>query len=83
MPTLAPGLEQGLGLPGAEAPLDQPRRFLHARIPAVKTGEHLDQPPSVLLGRAGEAVTRLIGMAGLEAVRARHVAEDRVAVLPA
>ena len=74
-------LEQRLGLPGVEAPLDQPRRFLHALVPARHAGEHLDQAAAVLLGRAGEAVARLVGVAGLEPVGARHMAEDRVAVV--
>ena len=74
-------LEQRLGRPGAEAPLHQPHRFLDAlhsscRRPATT----IDQPPAVLLGRAGEAVAGLVGVAGLQAVGARHLAEDRVAV---
>ena len=40
----------------------------------------LDQATPVLFGRTGEAVTRLIGVAGLQPVRSRDLPQDRVAV---
>ena len=74
-------LEQRLRLPGVEAPFDQAASILDTRsFQLAKPGEHLDQPAPVLLGRAGEAVARLVGVAGLEPVGARDDAEDRVAV---
>ena len=81
VPTLAPGWNRGLAVqalkPHSISRVDSCTRAFQLRQP----GEHLDQPPPVLLGRAGEAVAGLVGMAGLEPVGARDMAEDRVAVL--
>ena len=62
--------EQGLRLPGAEAPVHELDRFLDPLVEAAEAGDDHDDPAAVLLGRAGEAVARLLGMAGLEAVGA-------------
>ena len=67
-------------LPGAEAPLHEAHRFVGPLVEARQAGDDHHQPPPVLLGRAGEAEAGLGGMAGLEPVRARHAAEQRIAV---
>ena len=67
--------EQRARLPGPKAPVHELDRFLDALAHAVQPGEdHHDAPP-VLLGRAGEAVARFLGVAGLEPVGALHAAE--------
>ena len=82
VPTLAPCWNSGLACqapkPHCISRIDSWTRSF--QLP--QAGEHLDQPAAVLVGRAGEAVARLVGVAGLEAVGARHLAEDRIAVLP-
>ena len=67
-------------LPGVEAPLHEPDQFLDPLVEAGEAGDDHDDAPAVLLGRAGEAVAGLVGMAGLEAVGAGDAAEQRVAV---
>ena len=64
--------EQRLGLPGGEAPLMSRDRFLTRALQLGRPATTIDQPPPVLLGRAGEAIARLLGMAGLEPVGARR-----------
>ena len=79
-PTLAPAAKSGLACQ-APKPHSISRVDSWTRgVPARQSGQHLDQAAAVLVGRAGEAVARFIGMAGLEAVCARHVAEDRIAI---
>ena len=68
-------------LPGVEAPLHEAHQFLDPLVEAGKAGDDHDDPPPVLVGRAGEAVARLVGMAGLEAVGAGDAAEQRVAIV--
>ena len=80
VPTLAPALNSGLACQALKPQLHQPHQFLDPLVEAVEPGDDHHQPPAVLLGRAGEAVAGLVGVAGLEAVGAGDPAEQRVAV---
>src|SRR6185312_10725051 len=73
--------EQRLILPRAEAPLDESGRLLHALVPALHAREHLDQAASIFLCGPGEAVARLVGVACLQSVGARDMAENRISIL--
>src|SRR5688572_22243126 len=67
---LAALLEKRLRMPGAEAPIHELDRFLDPLVEAAQPGDDHDQPTPLLLGRTGEAVAGLLGMAGLQPVGA-------------
>ena len=72
VPTLAPAWNKGLAdqapKPHWISRVDSWTRAFQLGRPA----SDLDQPAAVLIGRAGEAIARFVGVAGLEAVRARR-----------
>ena len=73
--------EQASAVEIGKAPFDQRTRRVIAFAPARRCGDHHDQPPSIALRTAQEPVTRLIGEAGLDAVRTRHNAADGIVVV--
>ncbi len=68
-------------LPGGETPVHEPHRFLDPLVEAAEPGDDHDDASPVLLGRAGEAVARFVGMAGLEPVGAGDPAEQWIAIV--
>jgi hypothetical protein len=51
-----------------------------APVEAVQPGHHHHQPAAILFGRAGKAIARFFGVAGLEAVGPGDLAEQRIAI---
>src|SRR5205085_9360357 len=73
--------EQGARLPGGKAPFHEAARFLDPLVEAGQPGDDHHEAPAVADRGAGEAVARLFGMAGLQAIGAGDDAQQRVAIV--
>ncbi len=72
--------EQRTQTPRREAPVDQRNRLVDALVPALHSRHDHHQAATTLFGRPGKPVAGLFGVAGLESVGTRHLAEQRIAV---
>src|SRR5690606_12990180 len=62
------GLEEIIALEGAEAPVEKLRAFIRARLLALQTIDHKDEPLPATLCGGNKAIARNLRMTGLEPI---------------